>query len=92
MVAQVCDYTKIHKLHIFEKVNFMVYEIYLSETYKNDWSHPVILINLFFAMSLPYSKNIISRELNWAPKSLQMVTAAMKLKDAYSFEGKLWPT
>ena len=24
-----------------------------------------------------------------APKSLQMVTAAMKLKDAYSLEGKL---
>ena len=24
-----------------------------------------------------------------APKSLQMVTAAMKLKDAYSFKGKL---
>ena len=28
----------------------------------------------------------------WAPKSLQMVTAAMKLRDAYSSEGKLWPT
>ena len=28
----------------------------------------------------------------WAPKSSQMVTAAMKLKDAYSLEGKLWPT
>ena len=28
----------------------------------------------------------------WAPKSLQMVTAAMKLKDAYSLEGKLGPT
>ena len=27
-----------------------------------------------------------------SPKSLQMVTAAMKLKDAYSLEGKLWPT
>ena len=27
----------------------------------------------------------------WAPKSLQMVTAAMKLKDAYSLEGKLCP-
>ena len=27
-----------------------------------------------------------------APKSLQMVTTAMKLKDAYSLEGKLWPT
>ena len=25
----------------------------------------------------------------WAPKSLQMVTAAMELKDAYSLEGKL---
>ena len=25
----------------------------------------------------------------WAPKSLQTVTAAMKLKDAYSLEGKL---
>ena len=25
----------------------------------------------------------------WAPKSLQMVTATMKLKDAYSLEGKL---
>ena len=25
----------------------------------------------------------------WAPKSLQMVTAARKLKDAYSLEGKL---
>ena len=27
-----------------------------------------------------------------APKSLQMVTAAMKLKDTYCLEGKLWPT
>ena len=27
-----------------------------------------------------------------APKSLQMVTAAMKLKDSYSLEGKLWST
>ena len=27
-----------------------------------------------------------------APKSLQMVIAAMKLKDAYSLEGKLSPT
>ena len=27
-----------------------------------------------------------------APKSLQMVTAAMKLKEACSLEDKLWPT
>ena len=25
----------------------------------------------------------------WTPKSLQMVTAAMKLKDTYSLEGKV---
>ena len=28
----------------------------------------------------------------WAPKSLQMVIAAMELKDTYSLEEKLWPT
>ena len=28
----------------------------------------------------------------WAPKSLQMVIAAMKLEDTYSLEEKLWPT
>ena len=50
------------------------------------------------------SRSIISWEIDgetvetvsdfifWAPKSLQMVTAAMKLKDAYSLEGKLLPT
>ena len=32
-------------------------------------------------------------DLFWgAPKSLQMVTAAMKLKHAYSLDEKLWPT
>ena len=28
----------------------------------------------------------------WTPKSLQMVTAAMKLKDTCSLDEKLWPT
>ena len=28
----------------------------------------------------------------WAPKSLPVVTATMKLKDAYSLEEKLWQT
>ena len=31
----------------------------------------------------------VSDFIFWAPKSLQMVTAAMKLKDAYSLAGKL---
>ena len=35
---------------------------------------------------------IVSDFIFWAPKSLQMVIVAMKLKDAYSLEGKLWPT
>ena len=31
----------------------------------------------------------VSDFIFWAPKSLQMVIAAMKSKDAYSLEGKL---
>ena len=31
----------------------------------------------------------VSDFIFWAPKSLQMVTAAIKLKDAYSLEGQL---
>ena len=34
----------------------------------------------------------VSDFIFWGPKSLQMVIAAMRLKDAYSLEGKLWPT
>ena len=39
-------------------------------------------------MNLEGGKLVIFINL-WAPKSLQMVTAAMKLKDTYSLEGKL---
>ena len=34
----------------------------------------------------------VSDFIFWSPESLQMVTAAMKLKDAYSLEVKLRPT
>ena len=37
----------------------------------------------------------VEKETNYfwrAPKSLQMMIVAMKLKDTYSLEGKLWPT
>ena len=34
----------------------------------------------------------VTVEFFWAPKSLQMVIAAMKLKDACSLEEKLWQT
>ena len=40
-----------------------------------------------------YGKTIETENLfSWAPKSLQMVTTAMKLKDACSLEEKLWAT
>ena len=32
---------------------------------------------------------IVSDFIFWAPETLQMVTAAMKLKESYSLEGKL---
>ena len=35
------------------------------------------------------TEETVSHFIVWAPKSLQMVIAAMKLKDAYSLEGKL---
>ena len=35
---------------------------------------------------------ILGSKSSWAPKSLWMVTAAMKLKDASSLDGKLWQT
>ena len=34
----------------------------------------------------------VSDFIFWVPKSLQMLTAAMKLKDAYSLEENLWAT
>ena len=47
------------------------------------WSHH------FIGNRWGNSGNSVRLYLFWAPKSLQMVTAAMKLKDAYSLEGKL---
>ena len=38
------------------------------------------------------TKETVTDIFSWAPKSLQMVTAAMKLKVTCSLEEKLWPT
>ena len=35
------------------------------------------------------AKETVTDLFSWAPKSLQMVIEAMKLKDTYSLEGKL---
>ena len=50
------------------------------------WSHH------FMGNRWGNSRNSVRLYFWGAPKSLQMVTAAMKLKDAYSLEEKLWPT
>ena len=47
------------------------------------WSHH------FMANSWRDDGNSDKLYFFWSPKSLQMVTSAMKLKDAYSLEGKL---
>ena len=41
--------------------------------------------------SPPLALFVVMRVLGGAPKSLQIVIAAIKLKDAYSLEEKLWP-
>ena len=67
----------------------------LDESERGEWkswlkTQPGIQSCDFMANRWENSGN--SRRLYfWAPKSLQMVTAAMKLKDAYSLAGKLYP-
>ena len=46
------------------------------------WSHPSWQID-------GETVETVSDYIFWAPKSLQMVTAAMKLEDAYFLGGKL---
>ena len=50
------------------------------------WLHPFIL-SVFISLGKQWKQ--CQTLFFWAPESLQMVTAAMKLKDAYSLEEKL---
>ena len=53
----------------------------------------IIGIGSHHFMANRWGNNGNSKTLFWGtPKSLQMVTAAMKLKDACSLKEKLWPT
>ena len=47
--------------------------------------HYSIILNSYTVLKIPL-------KILGAPKSLQMVTAAMKFKDSHSLEEKLWPT
>ena len=57
------------------------------------WCHLHIWDYWYFSLQTDGGNNANSdRRFSWAPKSLQAVTAATKLKDACSLEEKLWPT
>ena len=51
--------------------------------------HGVLKERILKWFAIPFFKWFF---FSFAPKSLQMVTAAMKLKDTYPLEEKLWPT
>ena len=56
------------------------------------WLQQVLVVaHRIFSCAMQYQTDgeTVADFTFWAPKSLQMVTAAMKLKDAYSLEGKL---
>ena len=64
------------------KLNIQKTKIMANDGETKIWSHHL--------MANRWGNNGNSDRLfSWAPKSLQMVTAAMKLKDAYSLEGNL---
>ena len=52
----------------------------------------VLKLNIHFIANRGETMKTVTEFILGAPKSLQMLTAVMKLKDAYSLEEKLWPT
>ena len=75
---------------------FFVLSIAFLWDWNENWPFPVLWPLLSFP-NLPWQIDGETMEtgktlLSWAPKSLQMGTAAMKLKDTCSLEEKLWPT
>ena len=67
-----------------------VYSICLPNCDLIDFNHsgPAKVAKVVFQFPTCFNLSLVS----YYTKSLQMVTAAMKLKDAYSLEAKLWPT
>ena len=85
-------------------VNFQMFKLVLEKAEEPEMSEKVGLKLNIQKMKIMASGPITSWEIDgetvetvsdfifWVPKSLQMVIAAMKLKDAYSLEEKLWST
>ena len=54
-----------------------------------EWQHPLNGHEYVWTPGVGDEQGGLGGYHSWAPKSLQMVIAAMKLKDVYSLEGKL---
>ena len=49
-----------------------------------------LLFNMLSRFVIAFLPRSMPLFISWAPKSLQMVSVAMKLKDAYSLDGGAW--
>ena len=80
-------------IHIFSSLLCRVAARWLLDSrHSSSWAQKFIFEGLQLLMAVTFLFTDMSGNtlIFWAPKSLQMVIAAMKLKDAYSLEGKLW--
>ena len=76
----------IHTVKDFGIVNKAEIDVFLE---LSCFFHDPADVGNLISGSSAFSKTSLNIRVFWAPKSQQMVTAAMKLKDAYSLEGKL---
>ena len=80
------QFTVIHAVKGFGIVNKAEIDVFLE---LSCFFHDPADVGNLISGSSAFSKTSLNIRVFWAPKSQQMVTAAMKLKDAYSLEGKL---
>ena len=90
---------KQHNIHNFRRKKALLFDLFRSYSVLSSSKNETKAEGSFHWYKSTYSWEIdgetvetVADFIFWAPKSLQMVIAAMKLKDAYSLEGKLWPT
>ena len=86
LLKNIPQYIVIHTVKGFTTLGYFKFYCLFTFTYEmyhGIWSHH------FMGNRWANSGNSVRLYFGGAPKSLQMVTAAMKLKDAYSLEGKL---